>query len=487
MVEEALDIIALVDLELEKAAKEVLARSNLPTVYDYFEANGTAYYIMEFLPGGDLKQRISTKQRIVDGKEGRVTIKLPMPLPDFRVFASRMLDALDELHNTIPGRGLIHCDVKPNNIMFRNDSSDMPVLIDVGLSRSMQNELDESESIVPGLNFRYGAWELEREAERLNRGLKRGNEIGPWTDLFSMAIVFLELGTPGKPSDVPGLAKGDDQTGENHARLAQLGFDYPPHIGKALVAALHRDIRARPQSVIEWRDMLALYDTSEPLPPPLPPPPPGETKNKALLFALVGVALIVICGFIAMQMMPKPDSGPGQKSVVVEVPEVAKPIPGTATVPARSDGDEIAAEAEASAGDDTDGPVPEQPVKALPEKSRPLDIEDSGDESIIAPTPVQPPLASGTWRDFPRIGLSARPIVEPNKVASLASSSGRRPNQPMRARSLAGSTLPTGVSSATEFVSACDGGSALAAIQAAERGSAVCLVTDRGAPIRIGR
>ena len=83
-------------------------------IYDVFEENGTAYYVMEYLRGGSLNSRIPT--------EG-------MPEDEAVGYIREVADALGYVHS----RNILHLDVKPSNILFRGNGE--VVLIDFGISK----------------------------------------------------------------------------------------------------------------------------------------------------------------------------------------------------------------------------------------------------------------------------------------------------------------------------------------------------------------
>ncbi|MGB9872304.1 MAG: serine/threonine-protein kinase, partial [Anaerolineae bacterium] len=90
-----------------------LSHPNLVRVSDYFEEGGNAYLVMEFVEGESLANLIAARG----------------PLPEAQVleWARQLLDALAYCHS----KGIIHRDIKPQNIIIRPDGR--AVLVDFGL------------------------------------------------------------------------------------------------------------------------------------------------------------------------------------------------------------------------------------------------------------------------------------------------------------------------------------------------------------------
>ncbi len=92
---------------------------NIVKVNEIFEANGTAYYVMEYLDGHSLADYIAANG--------------PIDEKHIRAFVVPVVDAVSFLHS----HRLTHLDIKPGNIMLASneDGTLRPVLIDFGLSK----------------------------------------------------------------------------------------------------------------------------------------------------------------------------------------------------------------------------------------------------------------------------------------------------------------------------------------------------------------
>lgn len=113
--------------EREVRATAQLTHWNTIEIYDYgMAADGTFYYVMEYLPGLNLDQ-------IVDGHG-------PMPTSRTIHLLKQACDALGEAHD----KGLVHRDIKPANIFAakRGGTYDVVKLLDFGLVRTNDDEVD---------------------------------------------------------------------------------------------------------------------------------------------------------------------------------------------------------------------------------------------------------------------------------------------------------------------------------------------------------
>jgi eukaryotic-like serine/threonine-protein kinase len=129
------DPLTLQRFEREVQAMAGLTHWNSVEIYDYgHAADGTFYYVMEYLPG-------LTLQEMVD-KNG--------PLPAARAihFLRQICAALEEAH----GIGLIHRDIKPSNVLVcrRGKVADVAKLLDFGLVQNIASKLPDDKLTMHG-------------------------------------------------------------------------------------------------------------------------------------------------------------------------------------------------------------------------------------------------------------------------------------------------------------------------------------------------
>ena len=156
-----------------KEEAQILAKFNHPSIVKilgYFEANNTAYFIMEYEEGIDLAQYMKEKGKPFTQEE-ILTIMMPI------------LEGLKEVHRY----NYLHRDIKPGNILIRKNHA--PVLIDFGATRvAVTNE--QSKSVTSMLTEGYAPF------EQYSTDLKRQ---GPFTDLYSIGAVIYKMITLDTP------------------------------------------------------------------------------------------------------------------------------------------------------------------------------------------------------------------------------------------------------------------------------------------------
>lgn len=188
-------------------------------VYDFLEANGTAYMVMGLARGDTLDQRLKSV-----GKLAPTAVESLL---------GRLLDGLEEVHKA----GFLHRDVKPANIIL--DPTDRPTLIDFGASRAAM--ADRTAAMTAIFTPRYAA------AEQLT-----SEKQGPWTDIYGVsATIYHAITGQAPPSS---LERALSDTYEPLARLSLPGF--PAGMLEGVDAGLAVRSKDRPQSIAAWRSLL---------------------------------------------------------------------------------------------------------------------------------------------------------------------------------------------------------------------------------------
>jgi serine/threonine protein kinase len=158
-------------------------------VFDFLEANGTAYIVMELLSGATLEDRINTGGRLKPEEVDRILWPL--------------LDGLEQVH----AAGFLHRDIKPANILL--DAAGNPTLIDFGASRAAMVGRTAAMTAIftPG----YAAAEQMTSAKQ-----------GPWTDIYGLsATIYHAIAGKAPPNAFDRML---DDCYEPLARIASPGF-----------------------------------------------------------------------------------------------------------------------------------------------------------------------------------------------------------------------------------------------------------------------
>lgn len=119
-------------LKFAREAKNLskLKHPNIVKVMDYFEANRTCYYVMEYLKGGDLDTLIERRGRLSEEETIRYTKQIGA--------------ALSFMHQN----KMLHLDLKPKNVVL-NANGDA-ILIDFGLSKQYNSKGEPESSTTVG-------------------------------------------------------------------------------------------------------------------------------------------------------------------------------------------------------------------------------------------------------------------------------------------------------------------------------------------------
>ncbi len=143
-----------------------LKHPNIITVFDVVSSEKHNFLAMEYLPDGDLETR------------------LQKPLDTFTVLniISKIADALHLIHK----QGIIHGDIKPANILFRENC---PLLTDFGISHRIE----------PKKEVEVGSGELYASPTYASPELIQGKPFDYRTDLYSLGIMMYEMLMGEKP------------------------------------------------------------------------------------------------------------------------------------------------------------------------------------------------------------------------------------------------------------------------------------------------
>ena len=217
----------LFDKQLQKFKKEArrirkLKNGHIVQVHDLFEENGTAYYVMDYIDGESLSERMDR-------------IQSPLSEVEVMQYYPQILDALKAVHD----KGIFHLDLKPGNVMV--DAQGNVKLIDFGASKQQDNEKGAKDSNSTLMCYTNGY----APREQMERSFEK---IGPWTDIYALGATLYALLThqqPPMPTDID-----DDRSTDKHLALPLP--EYVSEETRDLILKLMKTNRLdRPQSVDE--------------------------------------------------------------------------------------------------------------------------------------------------------------------------------------------------------------------------------------------
>ena len=245
---------SLSDFRLEAKCLQRLAglHPSIVSVSEVFDANSTAYYVMEYIEGSTLRQYVESRG--------------PLSLAETLSIMRPITEAVARLHSN----RFTHLDIKPGNIMLSADDATgqpRPVLIDFGLAKHY-NADGSSTVTVRSCGVTDGYAPVEQYA-----GVTR---FSPTVDVYSLAATILFCLTGKKPLPAAEMTP--------EALQAAIPADLPAPARRALKAAMAYSPADRPPDASVLLSQLAANpeavsddDHTRRVPPPCQPPA-GPTR-----------------------------------------------------------------------------------------------------------------------------------------------------------------------------------------------------------------
>ena len=192
-----------------------LRHSNIVNIYDVFEENGTAYYVMEYHDGGSLSH-----------------ISLPLPLDEAVTYVRQLASALSYLHK----RKTMHLDIKPANVLIDDEGN--AVLIDFGVSKHYDEHGGQTSSTPVGVSSGYAP--IEQYSQSIHN-------FTPATDIYSLGATLYKLLTGVTPPESSLLVCNPDMLDTS---------SLPTAIAALIKTCMTPNISSRPQNIDQFMSLL---------------------------------------------------------------------------------------------------------------------------------------------------------------------------------------------------------------------------------------
>lgn len=195
-----------------------LDHPHIVRVTDCFEENGTAYYVMDYLSGGSLSDKIKKDGPLSEAQAGK--------------YIRQVADALAYIHSG----NTAHLDVKPSNILL--NAKGEAVLVDFGISKHYDNAGEQTSSTPVGLSKGFSPLEQGRDGDV--------SQFGPSTDIYALGATLYNMVTGKVPPEA--------------AIVNEDGLDRPKgisdHIWHVIETSMQPRRKDRPQSIAEFLQLL---------------------------------------------------------------------------------------------------------------------------------------------------------------------------------------------------------------------------------------
>ncbi len=366
-----------------------LSHPNIVQVYDVGEFDDHHYIAMEYHPGGDLQERIAKG----------------LPIEHAVRIVEQIALALDYAHS----KGYIHRDVKPDNVLFREDGS--AVLTDFGIAKPTSKNTRQMTQVGKVIGT----------PKYMSPEQARGQELDARSDLYALGVMFFEMLTGEVPFDgedpiAIGIKHIKDpvptMTGEAAAfqepmeiilaKTPEERYQHGRDFAEALeqVAYTHTDGQRRPsRGKLKASPSGRIGRVSTPSATPIP-----ENKGKPLLWGSLGGAGLLIASIgAALVIAPQtpwvqqvrqalPFSLPADSTPVALPPATAVTPPVTTETPA--DKPKLTQPMSAEASSETTalnepadtGPGETTPAVVAPIETAPVDTPLEAAESTLPET-----------------------------------------------------------------------------------------------------
>ncbi|MBI1967644.1 MAG: SUMF1/EgtB/PvdO family nonheme iron enzyme [Gemmatimonadetes bacterium] len=277
-----------------------LSHPHIVPLFEAGEADGILFYVMEYVEGESLQEKL--------GRDGQLSLDEALRI------TAEVGDALQYAHE----RGIIHRDIKPANILLSRGHA---LVADFGIAKLAAASSGGDTLTATGMSVGTAEYMSPEQAG----GEKR---IDARTDIYALAAVLYEMLVGEPPFTGPTVQAIVARVIADPPRpIRTIRPTVPPHIERALLAALSKVPADRPESAKAFVDLLTR---------PTAERPAGRGPRRRRIAA--GVALLALAaavwGVTATIRKPKPPPPPARPAGMLVVPAGVYRVGGGAGRPA---------------------------------------------------------------------------------------------------------------------------------------------------------
>jgi eukaryotic-like serine/threonine-protein kinase len=212
----------------EARAASALSHANIVTIYEIESHEDMDFIAMELVEGRSMAECLP--------REG-------LNLDDALAYATQVLEGMSAAHRA----GLVHRDLKPGNLMIRDDGA--VKILDFGLAKQRAEHADTELAVTAaGVVMGTMAYMSPEQA--------RGEPVGPASDVFSLGVILYEMVVGHVPFRGSGLSAVHALLDGRFVPVLQVRPDCPPALERVITKALQPDPAARYASAREMLDDL---------------------------------------------------------------------------------------------------------------------------------------------------------------------------------------------------------------------------------------
>ena len=288
--------------EIRIAAR--LRHPNIVPLYDSGEAEGLLYYVMPYVEGESLRDRLRREPQL--------------PLDEALLIASEVAEALTHAHE----RELIHRDIKPENILLEGGHA---LVADFGIARAVGTGTTTQLTTATGLAIGTPAYMSPEQA-------LGDAAIDARSDIYALGCVLYEMLAGEAPfAAATAQASIGRRLSEPAPRIREARGAVPTGVERAIITALARDPADRFPSARAFRDALACSQEGPDQIDVQEKRPPRRIMRRRSIVAAATLAVLVVAG----AAITLPRSREGSRTVLASA---STAVPGVAVLPFRTTG-----------------------------------------------------------------------------------------------------------------------------------------------------